>query len=66
MQAIDAAIETRQITPMRARSGLSRSLSWVLLVPFLLLALLPGGVIDSHALMRPTVPEASKKVPHDG
>ena len=29
-------------------------------------ALLPGGVIDSHALMRPTVPEASKKVPHDG
>ncbi len=29
-------------------------------------ALLPGGVIDSHALMQPKVPEASKKVPHDG
>ena len=29
-------------------------------------ALLPGGVMDSHALMAPALPEANKKVPQDG
>lgn len=29
-------------------------------------ALLPGGVIDSHPLMRPPEPPAMTKVPHDG
>lgn len=29
-------------------------------------ALLPGGVIDSHPLMKPTKPAVSEKVPHDG
>lgn len=29
-------------------------------------ALLPGGVIDSHPLMSPIIPDASGKVPHDG
>ncbi len=28
-------------------------------------ALLPGGVVDSNALMRPVVPSAMEKVPHD-
>ena len=29
-------------------------------------ALLPGGVIDSHPLMRPERPEAARKVEQDG
>jgi nitrous oxidase accessory protein len=29
-------------------------------------ALLPGGVMDSHAMMKPVEPDAMKKVPHDG
>lgn len=29
-------------------------------------ALLPGGVIDSHPLMSPIIPDAGGKVPHDG
>jgi nitrous oxidase accessory protein len=29
-------------------------------------ALLPGGVVDSNAMMKPDVPDAMKKVPHDG
>ena len=29
-------------------------------------ALLPGGVVDSNALMKPEQPDAMRKVPHDG
>ncbi|PYG28899.1 nitrous oxide reductase family maturation protein NosD [Pelagimonas varians] len=29
-------------------------------------ALLPGGVVDSHPIMKPVKPDASRKVPHDG
>ena len=29
-------------------------------------ALLPGGVIDSHPMMKPVRPDVSEKVPHDG
>ncbi len=29
-------------------------------------ALLPGGVVDSHPIMKPVKPDAFRKVPHDG